>query len=298
MGAVIKSTAICLDQDTHSIVELAARAGEDCIKRSGKEKKEISLIINVGIFRDNNIVEPAIVALIQQRMGVNLTLEDTLYHTFAFDMLNGAGGMLNAAQAVSALLANGDVECALILGGDVHPSKTKTKHFPYSAIGAAMLLEWSNNPAKGFHSIEMKTSASDYIGSSAFFDTNKSGIDSSGTMEFDYAPDYAERLTAFTVETIQELFKHYRKNHSVDQSKIKLVSTHPWKGFAKQVAKSVGLSGHPVECLFEKYGNPNSSALMVAYHDAYNAGRLKKGDNVLFLAASAGINVIAGLYGM
>ena len=88
------------------------------------------------------------------------------------------------------------------------------------------------------------------------------------------------------------------KNHSVDQSKIKLVSTHPWKGFAKKVASSAGLNGHPVECLYEKYGNPNSSALMVAYHDAYNTGRLKKGDNILFLSASAGLNVIAGLYKM
>ena len=130
MGAVIKSTAICLDQDTHSIIELAARAGEDCIKRSGKEKKEISLIINVGVFRDKNIMEPAIVTLIQQRMGVNLILEDTRYHTFAFDMLNGAGGMLNAAQAVSALLANGDAQCALILGGDVHPSRNQNEAFP------------------------------------------------------------------------------------------------------------------------------------------------------------------------
>jgi 3-oxoacyl-[acyl-carrier-protein] synthase-3 len=298
MGAVITSTAICLDQDTHSIIELAARAGEDCIKRSGKEKKEISLVINVGVFRDNNIMEPGMAPLIQQRMGIHLTFEGTRYHTFAFDIINGAGGMLNAAQAAGALLANGDVECALIVGSDVHPSKTKTKHFPYSAIGAAMLLEWSNNSNKGFQSIEMKTSASDYIGSSAFFDINKSGKDSFRTMNFDHKPDYAERLTAFTVETILELLKLYRKDHSVDPSKIKLISTHPWKGFARQIAKSAGLNDHPVECLYEKYGNPNSSALTVAYHDAYTAGRLKKGDKILFLAASAGLNVIAGLYNM
>jgi 3-oxoacyl-[acyl-carrier-protein] synthase-3 len=298
MGAVIKSTAICLDQDTHSIVELDARAGEDCIRQSGMDKKKISLIINVGIFRDKNIMEPAMVTLIQQRMGVNLTLEDARYHTFAFDMLNGAGGMLNAAQAVSALLTNGDAQCALILGGDVHPSRSKKEHFPYNAVGAAMLVEGANNPNKGFQSIEMKTSNNDYVGSSAFFDINKSGADSIKTMNFHYEPDYAERLTAFTIETIQELLEHYRRHHSIDQSKIKLVSTHPWKGFSKKVAVSAGLNGHPVECLYEKYGNPHSSALMVAYHDAYHAGKLKKGDNILFLSASAGLNVVAGLYRM
>ncbi len=298
MGAVIQSTSICTDQDTHSIIELAARAGEDCIRQSGKQKKEISLMINVGIFRDKNIMEPAMVTLIQQRMGINLTLEDPRYHTFAFDMLNGSGGMLNAAQAADALLANGDAQCALILGGDVHPSRTKMKHFPYNAVGAAMLLERSNDPDEGFQTIEMKTSADDYIGSRAFFDINKSGVDSIKTMNFDYEPDYAERLTAFTVKAIQELLEHYRKNHSVQQSNIKLVSTHPWKGFAKKVAVSAGLNGHPVECLYEKYGNPHSSALMVAYHDAHHAGRLKKGDNILFLSASAGLNVVAGFYNM
>jgi len=225
VGAVIKSTAICLDQDTHSIVELAARAAEDCIRESGKEKKRINLMINVGIFRDKNIMEPAMVTLIQQRIGVNLTLEDPRYHTFAFDMLNGSGGMLNAAQAADALLANGDAQCALILGGDVHPSRTKMKNFPYNAVGAAMLLEWSNNPDDGFQSIEMKTCADDYIGSRAFFDINKSGVDSIKTMNFDYEPDYAERLTAFTVKTIQELLEHYRRNHSVQQSNPYKAST-------------------------------------------------------------------------
>ncbi len=35
---------------------------------------------------------------------------------------------------------------------------------------------------------------------------------------------------------------------------------------------------------------------MVAYHDALRAGRLKAGEHILFLAASAGLNVSAGLY--
>jgi 3-oxoacyl-[acyl-carrier-protein] synthase-3 len=298
MGAVITSTAICLDQDSHSCIELAGRAGEECIMRSGKDKEEISLVINIGVFRDNNIMEPAIAPLIQQRMGIHLKSEGTLYHTFAFDILNGAGGMLNAAQAAGALLANGNIRYALILGCDVHPSTTRTESFPYSSIGAAMLLEWSNNQDKGFQSIEMKTSSSDYIGASAFFDTNKSGVDSIKTMNFDYAPDYAERLTAFTVESLAEILKHYREDYSADPSKIKLISTYPWKGFVQQVAASAGLNGSPVESLYEKYGNPNTSALTVAYHDACNAGRLKEGDKVLFLAADAGLNVSAGLYFM
>ncbi|MBN1365667.1 MAG: hypothetical protein JW976_12730 [Syntrophaceae bacterium] len=298
MGAVITSTAICLDQDTHSIIELSARAGEDCIKRSGKEKKDISLIINVGVFRDNNIMEPGMAPLIQQRMGIHLTYEATRYHTFSLDIINGAGGVLNAVQAAEALLANGEIECALIVGSDVHPSKTKTKLFPYSAIGAAILLEWSNNSDKGFQSIETKTSPSDYIGASAFFDINKSRKDSFKTMNFENKPDYPERLTAFTVETITEFLKLYRKDHFLDPSKIKLISTQPWKGFSQQVAQAAGLSGHPLECLYEKYGDPNSSALTVAYHDAYTAGKLKKGDKILFLAASAGLNVITGLYNM
>lgn len=296
MGTMITSTAVCLDQDTHSIIELAARAGEDCIKRSRKEKKEISLMVNVGVCRDKNIMEPAIVSLVQQRMGFNLILEDYRYRTFSFDILNGSGGMLNAVQAIGALLANGDAQCALLLGGDVHPSGTRVANFPYNAIGAAMLLEWSDNPEKGFQCIEMRTSPDGDIGSSAMINYKKYGASTNKTLSFDDHPDYAERLTLFTIETIQELLEHYRENHSVDPSKIKLIATHPWTGFAQEVATSVGLNGHSVECLYTKYGNPYSSALMVAYHDAFHAGGLKAGDHVLFLAASSGLNVSAGLY--
>jgi len=296
VATVITSTAVCLDRDTHSIIELAARAGEDCIKRSGREKKEINLLINVGVCRDKNIMEPAIVSLVQQRMGFNLILEDYRYRTFSFDILNGVGGMLNAVQAVGAILANGDARCALLLGGDVHPSGTRTTDFPYNAIGAAMLLEWSDNPDKGFQSIEMKTSSDDYIGSSAMINYKKSGADTIKSISVENHPDYVERLTQFTIDTIRDLLVHYRENHAVDPSRIKLITTHPWKGFAKKVAASAGLNGHSVECLYKKYGNPNSSALMVAYHDALRAGRLKAGEHILFLAASAGLNVSAGLY--
>lgn len=295
MGTIISATGVSTNGKDQSLIALASSAGFDCISRAGIDKSDIDLIISTGVYRDHNVVEPAMATLIQQRMGINLRY-NMAHNTFAFDLLNGACGLLNAVQAAGALLANGKVSRALIVSCDVHPSRLRVKDFPYSSLGAAMLLEWSNDPAKGFQVIDFKTSPSSYVGSVGKIDVIKHGPNAKNAMDVYIEPDFEERTYSFTIEAISSLLARYQEIHSLDMSRTKLIPTHIWKNFGSRISQGLGIEELSQDCLYKKYGNPHSSALTVAYHEALSSGSVKTGDQLVLLAASAGLTVGAGLY--
>jgi 3-oxoacyl-[acyl-carrier-protein] synthase III len=295
MGTVITSTGIYQNGKSLSFIDLAATAAEQCLARAKVDKQEIDLLISTGIYRDHNVLEPAMAALVQQRLGMNLHMS-TDHKTFAFDILNGSCGLLSATQAAGAMLANGKIRRVLIVSSDVHPSKSVVKDFPYSSIGAAMLLEWSDDPAKGFQAIDFKTSPSHYVGIKGCIDLRRRGFSAMKSVDVHIEPDYTERMYHFTVETIKDLLNHYKKRFAVSTAMLKLVPTHLWRDFGRSISQHLGLRACHPECLYKKYGNPNSAALTIAYHEALTSGRIHPGDKLMFLAASSGLNVGAGLY--
>lgn len=295
MGTIISSTGVCKNGNEQSVITLASSAAFECIDKAGVDKNDIDLIINTGVYRDENMVEPAIAALVQQRMEINLRFQPE-HHTFAFDIIGGACGMLSAVHATSALMANGRARRVLIVSCDVHPSGSKVTGFPYSSLGAAMLLEWSDDPTKGFQAIDFKTSPSGYVGTVGKLDIIKHGINSINTIDVHIEPDFEERACSFTIETIRSLLSRYKSSHSIDTSRIKLIPTHLWKNFGNRVSQGLGFREFHQECLFEKYGNPHSAALTVAFHEALTTGVVNPGDQLMLLAASASLTVGAGLY--
>ena len=106
MGVIITASGLSngsssYDGDgTGSVVEHLSRAGRAAIDAAGIDDREVGVLINSGVYRDSNTVEPAIGALIQQGIGLGLTYQRSDPKCFSFDLMNGACGMLNAVLAL------------------------------------------------------------------------------------------------------------------------------------------------------------------------------------------------------
>ncbi|MBF6475045.1 MULTISPECIES: beta-ketoacyl-[acyl-carrier-protein] synthase family protein [Nocardia] len=156
MGTTIISAATNSDPDTGSYFELAARAALACVERSGVGLDEVGMLVNAGVFRDRNISEPAVSALIQKRIGLGLAYEAERAAAFSFDLMHGATGLLHALVTADSFLATGAVRYALLVAGDTHPSTRRhVAGFPYSAGGAALLLGTSPT-AGGFGQLHFR----------------------------------------------------------------------------------------------------------------------------------------------
>jgi 3-oxoacyl-[acyl-carrier-protein] synthase-3 len=119
-----------------SSIQLAAEAALLALERAQCSYDSIDLFINTGIYRDENICEPAIAALIQEKMGA--TTRD--HPVFSFDLANGACGLLNAFQVVDSLLRAGSVRRALVVAADADPSPRHTLGYEFEPAGVAVVI--------------------------------------------------------------------------------------------------------------------------------------------------------------
>ncbi|WP_052745673.1 beta-ketoacyl-[acyl-carrier-protein] synthase family protein [Allosalinactinospora lopnorensis] len=146
MGTIISATAVSTDPAVHSSIEHASLAAGDCLDRAGITADQVDLMVNTGVYRDANMSEPAMAAMIQKNVGVNLDYlqNPTAKPAFSFDLMNGACGVLNAVQVGAGFVESGSAEYVLVVSGDAHPSndpaEARRTGFPYATMGAAMLL--------------------------------------------------------------------------------------------------------------------------------------------------------------
>lgn len=294
MGALIKSTAITKN-GSNSSIELAVQAAEKCISKSNIAKEDIDLLINIGLYRDDNIMEPAIAPLIQKELGINL---DPALNpdktTFSFDLANGVCGFIYASKVIQASFATGRSRCALIVSSDVHPSKKNHPDFPYREVGAAMLLENTNDDRYGFKDFLIKSSSNGYYGLSSYCDITKTGTMGRSTFDFFKEQNYTEKLRNLVSGEVGG----YLDSLNVSKSDINLViASHHEKNFGKRVSDSIGINGKSrVIDLYDQYNNPGTSTFSLGYDYALSENMVNKDDRILFIGAGSGLTLACALY--
>lgn len=295
MGTIITGSAVCMDS-VDSSIELSVTAGERCIEMAGVDPGKVDLLINIGVYRDDNIMEPAIAPLVQKRLGLNNDpcSGNIGTHTFSFDLLNGACGFLNAVQVADASLRCGTAKNVLILSSDVHPSKHSDGSFPFRHMGAAVLLSYDPDGSRGFRDVIYRTAGNGSGGFSAYADTDRYGTSGRSSMIFITEDDYLEQLGDMAAETARE----YIRSANIDPSGVKfLVTTQQGKGMAGKIYKASGLNGksRPVE-IHEQFGDTHTSCLSLGFHTIAAEGLVEKYDQVLFVAAGSGLSSACAAY--
>lgn len=150
MGTVIDRLEVTRAgwRSRHSALQLAVTAARRCLQESGQAADDVDLLINAGIYRDRNLAEPALAALIQQDIGAHPEDPHPDTHgTFSFDVANGTCGVLTAMQIADGFLRSRAIRRALIVASDADPGHRMTKDFPFSPAGTAMLCTWRDGDA-------------------------------------------------------------------------------------------------------------------------------------------------------
>jgi 3-oxoacyl-[acyl-carrier-protein] synthase-3 len=283
MGALLTATGVSIDSAIGSSIEHAAIAGRACLRAARLEPSAIDALINVGVYRTHNMVEPSMAALIQRELGIHLdyVLRPTPKPTVSFDVMNGACGMLNAIQIASALVATG-AEHVLLVSSDVHPSGAKHDAFPYAHVGGAMLLSVSSDAARGFGRLAIR----DGDGASA----GSEGYSAEGTRDGRHQivvtreADYETRL----VELGAALVEDYVAREQLALGELLLVTSCPTQTFGAELARRLTIDPRDLACASEVDGDPHTSALALAHHGALVDGRAEQHHTILFVAVGAG----------
>lgn len=284
MSVKIRSIGLSQPDNRKGYLEHAKIAGDNCLANSDVAKDEIDLLINVGNYRDNNMCEPSMAVLIQHELGINLNplTHPVKAHTFSFDLLNGAGGLLNALQVADAILSTKGGRYALLVSGDSHPSTKEHPDFPLNHSSAALLIERVNTG--GFSNFAFRSS-DEFQGTMGYLDLDIHGLQSRTSViveETSNADHTLQLATSVVLEFIQQ--------HAVDTANTMLLAIDTDTQFAQNLAQNVNL---PLATQ-----STQSSQLHTAEIGFALEGWLKENSdsNILCVVVSSGINVGCALY--
>ncbi|MEU8516520.1 hypothetical protein AB0C76_33785 [Kitasatospora sp. NPDC048722] len=316
MATVITSAALAPADGSGSSIGHAAAAGRACLERAGLAPADVDVLVNVGVYRDSNIVEPSVAALIQKRLGINL---DYLHSpdrraAFSFDLMNGACGVLNAVQAADALLATGGARRVMVVCADTHPStdtsRAGTPAFPYASTGAALLLERTGD-GRGFGRVHHRSLPGGH-GVNGYLPLPDVGADGRTSVVVDRDDDALDRMLDLAADSVRTVLRTEDGTEdgtgdgtgdATDAGRARLaldrtllVTSQPSPGFAARLAKRLGLAADAAVTVEGVHGDPHTSALVHGYLQALDTGRLAGHDRVLFLAVGAGLTSAASLY--
>lgn len=296
MGIVIKATGVS-EAGGDSSIDNAVQAAQRCLESAGVQGTDIDLLINVGVYRDDNIMEPSIAALIQQKLGLNPDpVRDNIHaRTFSFDLMNGACGFLNAVEVAGAMLQAGVYRNVLVVGGDVHPSRRPLQGFPFSSLGGAALLGYVANEKSGFSSVKVHSHTENgqlgFRVQGAVADFGDSGR---ALGVFTGEPEYPLHFCQTLGNSARRFLMEY--NITPDQVDV-LVTSQIEAGFPAMLAQTLELpSTAKVMDLHDEIGDPHTSVPMICLDRLKKAGMLQPGTRILFALVGSGIATTCALY--
>jgi 3-oxoacyl-[acyl-carrier-protein] synthase-3 len=244
------------------------------------------------VYRDQNILEPALAPLIQRRIAPLADRKDV----FSFDLNNGTCGLINAFQVADTYLRTGSVKRAMVLASDVDPNPGRSSGLALQASGVAVVVAAHDGTEGflGFHSetfskhAHLLESRLGWLGPRPRWIPGGAGH----AIEMRTLEAYAERCAECCATSIA----HFLENQGIGIEDIDLVlAADAPAGFAGRLAALCGLREGSVVCGEETAG-AHTALPGLALESALKSGRLREARHTLLVAVGAGITVALALY--
>ncbi|WP_375481444.1 3-oxoacyl-[acyl-carrier-protein] synthase III C-terminal domain-containing protein [uncultured Mycobacterium sp.] len=287
MGTVIEHLDVIRGgwRTRHSALRLAVSAAHRCLRQAGRIADDVDLLVNAGIYRDRNLGEPALAALIQDDIGANAEDPHAGGHgTFSFDIANGTCGVLTALQIVDGFLRSRTIDCALVVASDADPGHGMSEHFPFPPVGAALLCSWTGD-GEGLGRFHWKNCPDDgesFRATVGLGDArNVVRFSASVTQERQFAVAAAEAARGCLDESALEI-------GDIDV----IVAAPALPGYRAALATELGVGVERITVAAEE--RSHTASLAAALHRTI--GQLPPGARILLVAAGAGITAGAAIY--
>ncbi|HZC11703.1 MAG TPA: 3-oxoacyl-[acyl-carrier-protein] synthase III C-terminal domain-containing protein, partial [Mycobacterium sp.] len=283
-------TAPAVQSAPRSAVGLAVQAATACLDQSGIDPTTLDLILYAGVYRDEYIAEPAIAALVAGELGINDDIESPdSPKTFAFDVLNGAVGFLNACHVAAQMIGAGRAEHAMVVASEIENNSADGDHPLYGLgeTGSAVMLGRAGD-TEGFGRFVFHHHP-EYGQALATYFQRREG---QSWLQVDRDPNLATHYLDCIPAAVEELLKL----EEIDCSEIAVVFP-PYLTDADRTELAARLnipSSRFVDLAAQ--ADPFSSCLPQALQQARRQGLVKPGDIALIVSVGSGVQVGCATY--
>jgi len=262
--------------------DLASEAALKAIENSGLSKDDIDLIIVATATPDR--LAPSTAAIVQDKIQA--------YNAVAFDISAVCSGFLYAMSVASQFIAAGVYDNVLVIGADTFSRVTdwKRRDAVFFGDGAGAAVFSHGNVMEGFLAFrlytdgrgrwnytipaggsEMPASEETVKQGLHYFQMNGRAVYETGTQVLPIAINQVLNDTGLTINDIDYLIPH--------QPSIKIL---------QKTAEILGLPWEKVMTNMDKYANTSGGTIPILLDEVNRAGKLKRGNTILFAAVGSG----------
>jgi 3-oxoacyl-[acyl-carrier-protein] synthase III len=274
-----------------SSMELLVGAAENCLRASSRSIDDIDLLIYCGVYRSDLICEPAIATLLAGELGFKRASESG-QRVFAFDVMNGALGFLNACFSAVAMIQAGRYRRAMIVAAEIENNAGLPPSAGRRGIhesGSAVILAGSGDRRGGFGGFLFR----DFLTHVDSFHAHLAQTDGKAHMSFrQQAPLDCHYLTCLE-ETFRDLLAHERLSPA-DLAAVLPPQISP--AFVAALRQRLPVSSHVV--VDSSLGDEDlfTSSLAHSLQRLYETHPPAAGDIGIILGVGTGIQAGAALY--
>ena len=264
--------------------DMASRAALHCLEQANVSPEEIDLLI-VGTFTPDTPA-PSTACRVQNELGITAP---------AMDLNAACAGFIYSLVTGMQFVASGCSRRALIIGADtlsriINPADKKTYPLFGDAAGAVLLGKGEQQQGLTSYTLGSDGSGSELLcvpaGGSREPITGQALADNRHFLQMDGRPvfKWAIRMLA---DTARDVLAESRL--SVEE--IDLVLFHQANiRIIDAAIDDLGIDRQKVVINLDRYGNTSAGSIPLVLDEAYRAGRIARGDNILVSGFGAGLS--------
>lgn len=271
--------------------DMAVGAARAALAQRGIEATELNAVIVCTVTPD--MFFPATACLVQNRIGAR--------GAWGFDLVAACSGFVFGLTTAAHLVMAGTHKKVLVIGADtmsrIIDYTDRATCVLFGDAAGAMLVEAAEE-GEGFLGFknEIDGSGGDFLkmpaGGSRMPSTKE-------TVEqrLHYVKQDGGQVFKYAVRKMEELCVTLLAEKNLSAKDVKLLIPHQAnKRIIMSVAERMGMREDQVIVNIDRFGNTTAATIPLATRDAVAAGRLKKGDIVLFAAVGAGFTAGTNLW--
>ncbi len=280
-------------EDNEAASDLGAKAAEQAIQRSGLAKEDIDMVICATVTPDY-LCMPSTACLISSKLG--------LPPVMAYDISAACTGFVYAVSIAKAFIESGMKKNVLIIGAEKYTSilnyEDRGTCFIFGDGAGAAIISATDNISEAIVDVNCSSDGNydDLIKtpgggsknpcSQEVLDNKLACIQMKGNETFKLA-----------VKTLTSDVKVMLEKHNLTNEDIKHFIPHQANlRIIKAVGTALKLTDEQTVITVDRYGNTSAASIPMAMNYAYEQGRIKKGDTVLFDAFGAGLTWGSALF--
>lgn len=272
--------------------DMALEAARAALKQRGTTAEDVDAIILCTVTPDHMF--PSTACIVQHKLGAK--------HAWGFDLIAACSSFVYGLTTAAHLVGSGTHKKVLVIGADtmsrIIDYTDRTTCVLFGDGAGAFLIEPAEDGEPGFVGFknEIDGSGGDVLKMPAG-GSRRPASHETVDQRLHFVHQEGQAVFKFAVKRMGEISAQLLAQHNLKPEEVKLMVPHQAnRRIILACADRLGMPHENVLINIERYGNTTAGTIPIATNEAYEAGRLKKGDLVLFAAVGAGFTVGANLW--